>query len=238
MIASALQNKHFSRKIFKNLLDKENDYAIIELKMNDDSILEADMQFLKDNIKTNIYKAGIEEFSSKGFRKAKMQDIAKRAGISVGLTYSYYQNKEDLFAAIVDPIYREIIRPIQDDDRKESEKGDPSHLFEEELTLILQLFKDKREIFLMLFDLSKGTRYEKAKEEIIKSTKEHIRQQLGSKINRKQFEINEEFYHILANNFIEGLLEIARHYRGNTWAKNMLRLLMHQYYYGVSGFHR
>ena len=196
------------------------------------------MQFLKDNIKKNIYQAAIEEFSVKGFLKTKMQDIAKRAGISVGLTYSYYHNKEDLFAAIVGPIYREITEPMQNDDRRELERGNPNNLFEQELAFILKLFEHKREILLMLFDLSRGTRYEKSKDEIIKNIKVHIKRQLGHKIDRRKFKVNEEFYHILANNFFEGLLEIARHYRGSGWAKNMLHLLMHQYYYGVSGLHQ
>ena len=196
------------------------------------------MQFLKDNIKKNIYQAAIEQFSRKGFLKTKMLEIAKKAGISVGLTYSYYHNKEDLFAAIVGPIYKEIIEPMQNEDKRELERGNPSNLFEQELEFILQLFERKRKIFLMLFDLSKGTRYEKSKEEIIKNIMVHIKRQLDPKIDRRKFKVNEEFYHILANNFVEGLLEIARHYRGSDWAKNMLRLLMHQYYYGVSGLHR
>jgi len=196
------------------------------------------MQFLKDNIKENIYKAAIEEFSKKGFLKTKIQDIAKKARISVGLIYSYYNSKEDLFATIVGPIYREIIEPMQREERNQVKRGNPSNFFEQELIFILQLFETRRDIFLMLFDQSKGTRYEKAKETIIYSIKEHIKQQLSVKINTKKFFIKDEFYHILANNFIEGLLEIARHYKGSKWAKNMLNLLMHQYYYGVSGFHQ
>lgn len=196
------------------------------------------MQFLKDNIKENIYRAAIEEFSKKGFLKTKIQDIAKKANISVGLIYSYYHNKEDLFATIVGPTYKEIIEPMQNDNRDQSERGNPDNLFEQEIAFILQLFEKKKDVFLMLFDLSKGTRYEKAKEEVIAITKEHIKLQLGEKIDKEKFIVNEEFYHILANNFIEGLLEIARHYRGSKWEKNMLHLLMHQYYYGVSGFHR
>jgi len=35
----SFSDEHFSRKIFKNILDKENYHAIIELKLNDNSIL-------------------------------------------------------------------------------------------------------------------------------------------------------------------------------------------------------
>jgi len=196
------------------------------------------MQVLKENVKEKIYQAAIEEFYKKGFLKAKMQDIAKKAGTSVGLTYSYYHNKEDLFAAIVEPVYQEIIQSLENREASDSEIGDPANLFEQESAFILQLFREKRESFLILIDCSKGTRFEKAEEQIINLTKEHIKRQLSSRVNGQMFIINENFYHILANNFIEGLLEIARHYQGNQWAENILKMLTHQFYYGVSGFHR
>jgi len=196
------------------------------------------VQVLKENVKEKIYQAAVEEFYKKGFLKAKMQDIAKKAGISVGLTYSYYNNKEDLFAAIVEPIYKEIIQSIENEEKRDSKIGDPANLFEQESSFILQLLRQKREIFLILIDRSKGTRFEKAKEQIIGVTKEHIKRQLSPKVNSQIFKIDEAFYHILANNFIEGLLEIARHYQGSKWEENMLKLLTHQFFYGVSGFHR
>jgi len=196
------------------------------------------VQVLKEKVKEKIYQTAVEEFYKKGFLKAKMQDIAKKAGISTGLTYSYYNNKEDLFASIVEPIYKEILQPLENEEGRDSEIGDPVNLFEQESAFILQLLRQKREIFLILIDCSKGTRFEKAKEQIINVTKEHIKQQLSSRVNGQLFKIDEAFYHILANNFIEGLLEIARHYQGSLWAENMLKLLTHQYFYGVSGFHR
>jgi len=196
------------------------------------------VQVLKENVKGKIYQAAIEEFYKKGFSKAKMQDIAKKAGISTGLTYSYYNNKEDLFAAIVEPIYKEILQPLENEEGRDSEIGDPANLFEQESAFILQLLRQKREIFLILIDRSKGTRFEKSKEQIINVTKEHIKRQLSYRVNGQLFKIDEAFYHILANNFIEGLLEIARHYQGSQWAENMLKMLTHQFFYGVSGFHR
>jgi len=196
------------------------------------------VQVLKENVKEKIYQAAIEEFYKKGFLKAKMQDIAKKAGISTGLTYSYYNNKEDLFASIVEPIYKEILQPLENEKGRDSEIGDPVNLFEQESAFILQLLRQKREIFLILIDHSKGTKFEKAKDQIINVITEHIKRQLSPKVNSQIFKIDEAFYHILANNFIEGLLEIARHYQGSLWAENMLKLLTHQYFYGVSGFHR
>ena len=49
--------------------------------------------------KSTLFRC-IEVFREKDFRSAKMQEIAERAGIPVGLIYSYYKNKEELFNKI------------------------------------------------------------------------------------------------------------------------------------------
>lgn len=41
-----------------------------------------------------ILEAGISEFAEFGLQKAGMNAIARRAGISVGVLYKYYENKD------------------------------------------------------------------------------------------------------------------------------------------------
>ncbi|NVJ86119.1 MAG: TetR/AcrR family transcriptional regulator [Algoriphagus sp.] len=47
-----------------------------------------------------ILDTAIFLFTTKGYQATRMDDIAKSAGISKGLTYFYYKNKEDLFMAL------------------------------------------------------------------------------------------------------------------------------------------
>jgi len=49
-----------------------------------------------------IFSAALKAIKKKGFHKTRMSDIAKRAGISYGLVYHYFQSKEDLFDALLD----------------------------------------------------------------------------------------------------------------------------------------
>jgi AcrR family transcriptional regulator len=50
-----------------------------------------------------IVKAAIERFGKRGYHATTIGDIAERAGVSVGLIYQYFGDKEDvLFLAIVD----------------------------------------------------------------------------------------------------------------------------------------
>ncbi len=47
-----------------------------------------------------ILDSAVALFTSKGFQATRMEDVAKNAGISKGLTYFYYKNQEDLFMAL------------------------------------------------------------------------------------------------------------------------------------------
>ena len=54
-----------------------------------------------------ICSAALEVFSEKGFAAAKLDEIARRAGVSKGTLYLYFKDKEDIFRAVV----RETIAP-------------------------------------------------------------------------------------------------------------------------------
>lgn len=48
-----------------------------------------------------ICDAALEVFAEKGFAAAKLDEIARRAGVSKGTLYLYFKDKEDLFRAVV-----------------------------------------------------------------------------------------------------------------------------------------
>lgn len=48
-----------------------------------------------------IVHAAYEVFSEKGFAAARLDDIARRAGVSKGALYLYFETKQDIFEAVV-----------------------------------------------------------------------------------------------------------------------------------------
>ncbi len=48
-----------------------------------------------------ILDAAVGVFAEKGFAAARMDDIARRAGVTKGTIYLYFQSKEDVFKALV-----------------------------------------------------------------------------------------------------------------------------------------
>ena len=55
----------------------------------------------KDVRPGEILEAALKLFVEKGFRATKMEDIAREAGVTKGTPYLYYQNKEEIFKAVV-----------------------------------------------------------------------------------------------------------------------------------------
>src|SRR6188472_2085017 len=52
--------------------------------------------------KTQILDAAIICFAKRGFHPTSMHDISAEAGISVGLIYRYFENKEAVISAMAD----------------------------------------------------------------------------------------------------------------------------------------
>lgn len=48
-----------------------------------------------------ILDAAIHEFASRGFNGANINIIARRAGVSIGSMYSYFESKEELFLTVM-----------------------------------------------------------------------------------------------------------------------------------------
>lgn len=48
-----------------------------------------------------ILDAALALFVEKGFKTTKMEDIAKAAGVTKGTPYLYFENKEDIFKAVI-----------------------------------------------------------------------------------------------------------------------------------------
>lgn len=55
----------------------------------------------KEDRPAEIAEAALAEFSAKGYDAARVDDVAKRAGVSKGLLYLYFRTKEELFKAVI-----------------------------------------------------------------------------------------------------------------------------------------
>ena len=65
-----------------------------------------------------LYKAAFREVAEKGFADVTLEDIARRAGVSKGITLYYFSSKEDLFRRLfgwlVDSIHARMREAVSD----------------------------------------------------------------------------------------------------------------------------
>ena len=54
----------------------------------------------KDTRPAEIVEAGLAEFGTRGFAAARMEDVARRAGVAKGTVFLYFPTKEALFEAV------------------------------------------------------------------------------------------------------------------------------------------
>lgn len=185
-------------------------------------------QFLKDDIRERILAAALDEFHAKGYKQATMRGIAAAARIPAGLIYSYYKSKEDLFDAVLQPVLYDWEQVLSaDGDAGEARADVKIHgLSPAETECLLSLF-DHRKEFIVLMDGSGGTRYKDEKDRFVRDIEAHLLK------HRRDEAADEVFIHIVASNFVDGLMQVMYHYKGKEWAIAVLHRLSQMYLSGI-----
>lgn len=117
--------------------------------------------------KERLLKSAKKEFSEKGYMKASLRKICSQAGVTTGALYFFFQDKEDLFGALVEEpikgIYDILYRHFDEESemleqplKYVHEDGDHDHFAE---ALVRHLY-DNYDAFILLLKKSQGSRYE------------------------------------------------------------------------------
>ncbi|MBS7007376.1 TetR/AcrR family transcriptional regulator [Anaerostipes sp.] len=182
-------------------------------------------QVLKDQIRENILNAGLEEFYVHGYVRATIRGIADRAGIPAGLLYSYYKNKEALFDEILRPVCFDWKR-VMKDERSSDHRG-YQYLSQMEEDCIRSLFRHRKQ-FIIMMDKSTKTKYEGEKERLVSEIEHHLNSHRDLLSH-----YDPVFVHIIANNFVDALLQTAYHYESEEWAMELLNKISNMYLQGI-----
>jgi AcrR family transcriptional regulator len=60
-----------------------------------------------------ILSAALDEFSTRGFEAARLDDVAKRAGVAKGTIYLYFRDKETLFQQLIRAMLTPLVGTIE-----------------------------------------------------------------------------------------------------------------------------
>ncbi len=103
------------------------------------------------------------EFLSRGFEHASLRRICGAAGVTTGAVYFFFQNKEDLFAQIVQDTAQQLTQLGHELASEELEHPDTGP--DCDLRFMAFLYRHREEALLLL-EGAKGTRYASFREEL------------------------------------------------------------------------
>lgn len=160
-----------------------------------------------------------KEFLEHGYEDTTMRNIARKVGITAGALYKHFKTKEEIFASIVEPVYKKlyrISRIFMDDALKEINSGnfqkfglvsDQANL--KTIKYIYTYFDE----FRLMFNYSSGTKYENVRHELVnqkvKYSKEFINVLKEKGVKFKEF--NDDQLHMIYSTSFTPLFEIIEH---------------------------
>lgn len=175
----------------------------------------------RDKSKNNqkIIAAAKIEFMEQGFENASMRRIAADAGITVGALYRHFDNKEEMFAALVEPTLCEFRELYNKFNRKEyerlkvsaNEQAIPN--VEGKTKRIMDFIYQHFDIFKLLVCRSQGTRYENFLHDMA-LMEEKLDMDYFDKLNEYNMsvkDISELEFHMLVTANVSALYEAVKH---------------------------
>lgn len=160
------------------------------------------MQYLKKEIKENILAAAVAEFKEHGYADASIRNIANNAEISLGNIYRYFDNKEALYFAVINPFITSIKQVIEHDIVFETkDMRDASEVLVE--------FLVEHSDELLIIRKGNSVHYESFINYLVESISKKIREMLERSFPEIDGKIkNPDFYNAVAEGFLTSLFKV------------------------------
>lgn len=167
----------------------------------------------------NLLKAAKAEFLEKGYMQASLRNICKNAGVTTGALYFFFEDKEDLFANLVqeplDKLYEVMLSHYQeemelpaDSLKLQSDFSADTAVAKQAIHFMYQYYDE----FQLLLVKSQGSRFEDCVEEFIAITERHYRimaDRMADSFEAKRVE--DYMIHWLSHMQIDAFLYILTH---------------------------
>ena len=172
-----------------------------------------------DDTHTKILDCGRKHFLKNGFEKASLRDICKDAGVTTGAFYRHFNDKNELFEAIVSPIANKIIDNFLKYERvsingistNREETVARVHI-DGTIETALFLF-DNKEMYALLINGSFGSSYANFLEKLTEM-EDNTRikmQEVYSEADKSQEHISNKGFHIINHSHFLALTEAVLH---------------------------
>lgn len=175
----------------------------------------------KTNSHKKIVEVALQEFLEKGYEKVSMKDIADKVGMTSAGLYRHFDNKEDMFKALVQPAV-EAIENWRNNHVVESKRQMSSNDTEDmwgidgnnnDARMILDVMYQNPDLFYLLLFKSQGTIYENYLHDFIDLTTDTMMSFLKEckKNGYHPQEISRNEMHMLISAYTSALIQPIEH---------------------------
>ena len=178
------------------------------------------MQLKKEELRAAIVENAADEFLQKGYINASLRNIAKKSGTTIGNLYHYFENKEALFDELVKDEYNTFLYFMRNHSEIVLPEGEIKNdgawrdLLLDAVGEIIPVFTKR---FLIMVDMSGGTKYENFKNEFINILENHFE----GHIHSKKAAIP-GFARVIAVQLLNGILYIIRNYDDDSVKRQLI----------------
>ncbi|MGN0153839.1 MAG: TetR/AcrR family transcriptional regulator [Lachnospiraceae bacterium] len=131
--------------------------------------------------KQKLLASAKEEFMEKGYMKASLRNICKNAGVTTGALYFFFQDKEDLFGALVEEPLKMLFSVMEshyeaeaDDINQDGEKSDFADDYDAAKQIIHFMYQYYDE-FQMILTKAQGSKYEYCVDHFVELSEQHYK---------------------------------------------------------------
>lgn len=187
-----------------------------------------------------IIDSGKLNFLNDGYERSNLRKICKDAGVTTGAFYRHFEDKEDLFISLVEPLAKELLDfydKYEEESFRDIEKNCGQDLaginIDGSIESTLYMFS-KKELFNLLIYKAYGTKYDNFIELLVEKEdiNRHKAFQIISKKKNIEAEIPKEAMHLLNYAYINALCEIVIHSQTEEEVKINTRIISKFFYDG------
>ena len=157
------------------------------------------MEKTENAVRSRLLEAGKEEFRDRGFLKASLRAICKKAEVTTGALYFFFESKAALFEEIVEETVEDLKRIMGDFTDQE-------------------FIWENRDIAKILIDGAEGTRYVNFREDACTKMEQILNERFQKECGQ---EVDHELVHILVQMKFQGYCELLR---GNCSREKLLEI--------------
>lgn len=182
--------------------------------------------------RNKLLASGKQEFLEKGYMQASLRSICKNTGVTTGALYFFFQDKEDLFAAIVEEPLSQLHQimcshyasEMENHGNGQVEGEDFSDDMETAARIIHYLYSNYDEVQLLLIK-AQGSRFEHCIDEFVDMTEKHYRV-LADKMSEASSRprIDDYFIHWISHVTVNTFVHLITHEESEEKALKHMKL--------------